>query len=1087
MSFKMRVYMSRAVIAAASVTLVVATGGCKTRGFHTATVASSDRGAAVRLARAAESLEPVIETIKQNAVRQDRQGFDADASAGPVLEFEKKPGIRELRPLVVAVSKKDEWRDLLETSIVAEQRRRSVLLQQRIFGNSREPIVYDTVIVGAGPHAAALAQRFTDLEPDRSVLVVESLSRPGGTFADVGPAFALNSTNRQDTGQQAIVGRGQGPSGTPGVGNLNAVEDLIGIPDFAGERWPVAGDLGYVTTVSLEYSSAQLLLNTRVTAIGKSSTPGAPVYVDLDTRLPGGTSSAGLGSTKRVEAQQIIVATGIGKATFFLESNQPSRQLRERLRNDYLSQVTSEKARGTRSQTEETKVPPVQSFGEFMSRINWDLRNGRNPMVPYAGKRILVVGSGDSGKVALEWLTRLGPGESYGGAQVGDPARVVWSGVDFLTCSEYIKQSRARYARLAQPLNSGVIGLAPVKITAISSPTFNTSQILASRIEAKESLKKRLDSMDAPVGLDSLSRSDKDRISGLLNRNKLFALRGVARDMGKTEDSGGSSDRSTRFVRDDGTLNLAVDEETKPFDILIDATGFRTELFGLLQAGFGDTVGPENFEFVKGKIKDLSPQFRDTERPFAAVLKDPAGSGPDAPAIPIFLAGPANEQVKPLVLPDETANVSANTVSLYANIERTKKLAEYSVENFRGKFQKAMDFSRAAAGQAAQLRFGGQELSTFSVRVSEAPDGYKIYAPRPQKVELEVALRKIFASSGAGFVGEPGSSPELWIFFNGRSSGGSAASLRERAVSFALKPGLADNQAQAALEAALSADVVFRDLLFRLYAPDPASVAPGLRRPTPTFRYARDQVYQVDRLGSGSLRLTERDADDLPPNISDQFNSDDSSGASEAPRYTSSVIERVLSQGAPGNCLVVRRDEQDGYDAVTYETANGTTARFGVYLTPSYNDAKRIVAVFGDFTVPSYAQTAQKQQSFPDEGQLVQWVLSRGIRIISDSRDINNRRRSLAVLVPRGDELADVGEDFFENKAGFRLARGETPLAEILLGLSSGVGTVVAGGASAQVRSEDQRVTISPTDRDAILRMELGGAEFLLGCANPVQ
>jgi hypothetical protein len=699
---------------------LVVGGSCKTRGFQTASVRKpSGQGAYARWVKAQDSLVPVQETIQsENGKTDDAKSYQASKqSYKPQQGFEIREGVVDLRPELVALSQTDGLRDVLVSSVVAEQRRRSSQLKKAMRDDANKR-VYDTIIVGAGPHGAALAQEFTDLDPSRRVLIIDGASRPGGTFAEVGPVFALNSTNRQDTGEQANVGQGQS-GGDKGDGNLNAVADLLGIPDFSGLKWPLAGDLGYVTTIATEYSSADLLLNTRVVAVGSSGPGGAFVRVqDLNKPLVLPKQS---GEDLTITARRVILATGIGKPSFFLPG-------KESVRQQLAAKAT------------ETQPPPLMLFGEFVKRVNDDLRNLRNPMAPYAGKRILVVGAGDSGKVVLEWLSGLGPdSRSYGGAQVGEPQEIVWAGVDFLSCKEFLEGARARYARIAQPINSALISLAPLRIKDIYVEE-NRGQFRISDFELKTKKDKDGQETFGPV---SLSDADRSAIDDLVGKRRPFKTKGV--NVGDLKEK--------NQTNADGTLNLQItDLYGVNFDYLIDATGFRTDTLALLQKGFpgqfreaGDLS--RYFQAQSTVVNEgANKQLRGTERRYVAQLKDPESSL--KPPLPIYLVGPANEQVAPLVDKDETARVSANTVSLFANIIRTKTLAQEITQAFPADNGPAVDLSRGTfKNQKPVIKINktGQDTD-IKLALLELPRAQGSYVVSPSTRDLEVALRKILSS-----------------------------------------------------------------------------------------------------------------------------------------------------------------------------------------------------------------------------------------------------------------------------------------------------------------------------------------------------
>jgi cation diffusion facilitator CzcD-associated flavoprotein CzcO len=860
-------------------------GSCKTRGFQTSSIQkSSDAGAMARWLKAQDSLVPVQETMRSQFAETDESKIykklreDDEANNGKQLAI----GIRDVRPELVALSKEDGTRDLLETSVIAEQRFRSERLKQVIFGGSGAGIRYDTIILGAGPHAAALVQEFTNVDPSRSILVVDARSRPGGTFADVGPVFALNSTNREDTGKQPNVGTAQ-TGGPKGDGNLNAIADIIGIPDFSGLRWPLAGHLGYVTTMAVEFSSAQVMLNTRVTAIGMS---GDSKYASV--RLE--STSGGYTGSPVIEAQQLILATGIGKPTLFLPEK---KNLADRLRT-----------------IAAPNPPPIMSFGEFVSRVNQDLRNKDNPMKPYVGKRILVVGAGDSAKVALEWLAGLGPSsESYMSAQIGEPKRIVWAGVDFLTCKEFLEGARSRYSRISSALNGAVVSLSPTRITNIQ-PGSSEKVIAVTQYKLKNK-------KDGSFGPDNLSQEDRNKIDEFVKRNVFFTTKGISTgDLKKKDQTLG-----------DGTVNLQFEgDPTAEFDFLIDATGFRTETLGLLQAGFGKDKYPDGTQLsdifvnvIETLGADANDLLRGTTQPIASQLR--SGTGISS-LLPIFAVGPANEQIfdkglgKGLVSPKELAGVSANSVSLYANIIRTKKLpgaiAKISEPIFKkDKLTRGFD---SEVRPLVTLASNGSPSPEVSFEISEIPGIRGTFARFPDNDDLEVGVRKIL--SGLKLEGDL-EDFKIWIFLDQRKA---PASRNTKTVSLRIEPGFEDDESRNTLINAINDDEPFKDLLFKMFPADSVASSGKNSSAARNFDESSKRILVVDEWeagvagqsptkvrvsGKGTVReLAKATGIDLTKSVS----------STQANKVSNTLID-ILTQPSPlpVACLIFKMLDSDGF------------------------------------------------------------------------------------------------------------------------------------------------------------------------------
>src|SRR5262249_45200411 len=144
------------------------------------------------------------------------------------------------------------------------------------------------------------------LAPTKKILAADMGAKPGGTFADVNEAFALNSTDRQNTGSRA----------RPGEGDLNFIQDIWGLPDFEGQKWVPAGGLADLSDVGSDLAPGNILLETRLLSVKEvtreiqrdtKSISGWPARYQI------GLEDVRTGKTMKVYAEKVVVATGIGK------------------------------------------------------------------------------------------------------------------------------------------------------------------------------------------------------------------------------------------------------------------------------------------------------------------------------------------------------------------------------------------------------------------------------------------------------------------------------------------------------------------------------------------------------------------------------------------------------------------------------------------------------------------------------------------------------------------------------------------------------------------------------------------------------
>lgn len=1004
-------------------------GSCKTRGFQTASIRRSDNpGALERWLKAQDSLVPVQETVLNPFNSKSLEGVDAYKQAradyNPRRSFESDPGVVDIRPELVSLSQTDGLRDLLESSVIVEQRRRSQLLKSKMNGGDPQFLRYDTVIIGAGPHAAALVQEFTDLDPRRRILVVDAASRPGGTFADVGPVFALNSTNREDTGGQANVGRGQS-GGSKGDGNLNAVANLIGIPDFGGLKWPLAGDLGYVTTLAVEYSSADILLNTRVLAIGPFESGLMSLQLD--------------GVSPKVAAGQVVLATGIGKPAFFLPNAENARRQLET------------------PATQAGKPPPIMGFGEFVKRINADLRNNLNPMANYANKRILVVGAGDSGKVLIEWLAGLGPdSRSYGGAQIGAPKEIVWSGVDFLTCQQFLERARARYSPIAQALNSATVALAPLKVTSFRA---DQTKVVIDGFALRRDTDGNLLPPDLP-------QETQDEVEILERLGQFFTTKGIR--VGELSES----TKTTAKAR----FEIVTNRSDPTFDYLIDATGFRTETLALLQAGFGKSAFPDGSDLsaffdARSKVinEGANEQLRGTNRRFVAQLKKP---GSALEYLPVFLVGPANEQVAPLVDEDETSNVSANTVSLFANIIRTKQLPAELIKAYPAAVSAGLSperFLRHRSNSASRPSLGiGQAPSISSeitLNLSGAAETEGSFKISPARQDLEIALRKVL--SGFQISGDL-ENFKLFIFLDTRN--GQSPTRIARTVTIKVTPGFKEERDRNVLEAAINGDAGFKDLLFKLFAPD--RVARENRERPASFNGAQSVIFAIDNWGEGGQTGREAGTD---PVVAIRVRSDVTQAElrreagvvlqvsqAAAPQADPPMIQRVIESREKLLFCLPFRPVGDALDFIRY-----------VYFDPFNRQQSRVLGLVLTTRELYAGQATRTLNAYVvrlDLGRnLIVGGLAAALDYVSTSPFTgDDLTPALDAIVPLGLKRYSLSLPFSGGDVGKELIVG--PEAE-LLGLDS---------------YSPMTPTILPTDQEGVLQLSTGNnnnSAVTLACA----
>ena len=607
-----------------------------------------------------ERLQSLISVVRQ-AVGQPGPVGETLRTAlkdrAEILFNQQRPtpaSVYQARLTVASLFKDKNTRDLLVSAATSEVQRLSSQMKRQALA-AQTPLIVDEIVIGMGPQGTAYAQEKTSSDPDRLVLMIDRARKPGGTFSEVGGAFRLNSTNRQDNGSRA----------TPGQGDLNKLHDIVGLPDFKGARWVEAGSLGEVATVGVALSSALPMLETEIVKVERNPFEGPRYQVELrDLRS---------GRTFYVKTDKVAVATGLGRPTFSF-ADAPTRETIERERS------SAERARVT---------PKIESFTEFINRVG-DPEN-RKPIRDLLGKNVLVVGGGDSGRVVNELLVRLGSEEAYRDdvAQAGQVKRIFWyvgkSG--FAECKEYISKARARYAQLAQALNSGQLVPVPGNVNRIATDGQGRYVI------------------------------DTDTLIG--------PTPGAGGKTSMLKTGGEVVYYRVADVRTGQTQQLVT--EAVSFDKVISATGFESELPRILAPLYAG-----DFKAAWKPLERVAEAFGESPVIVANELRDALG---------VFAIGPANEILGGLPRKEELKGINENTVSLFANVERSRALARFLADSpetaYRTVMKPVLDavYGTSLATTAVELLANGP-VSSISIQVNR-----EIFQDTRRVAAAELALR----------------------------------------------------------------------------------------------------------------------------------------------------------------------------------------------------------------------------------------------------------------------------------------------------------------------------------------------------------
>lgn len=340
---------------------------------------------------------------------------------------------KTFREKVLKASLDKDSRELMTESIIGSMRKRSKKLSDRMKDkNSNEfdevSQVHDIFIVGAGLQSSILAQGIKQTNKDIKTMVVEETDMVASTFAMSPNYFRINSSNRAENFAKEAV---------PGSGNLNRSSGgSVQIPDFEANKYPRAGAMSDIALYNLFESEAEVMFKTR--------------FVKTEKRGPSDDWPAKYRITIRrgdVEyyqyANKIINATGLGKEKYGVSDEKS------------LEFIQRELLKGLETTADSTSVPKIMSFNETR-RLN-ELMD--SPYSPYVGKKVMVVGNGDSGKVTIEHLFREGPEDGYkkDKAQNGLISKLIWAGQKEQDCDEYVTTNRVRYAGISAAYKNGTL------------------------------------------------------------------------------------------------------------------------------------------------------------------------------------------------------------------------------------------------------------------------------------------------------------------------------------------------------------------------------------------------------------------------------------------------------------------------------------------------------------------------------------------------------------------------------------------------------------------------------------------------------
>lgn len=292
---------------------------------------------------------------------------------------------------------------------------------EKMLKAAKEPKVYDVIAIGAGPNNGVAVSVLKETNPNLNVLVIES-TESMGTF---------NKLKGFDINTPEFIGN----SGNTFPGSPVQLRDFnINDASFAS-----AEDLGNLTVSTYKSADADMIFNNTVLKWEKEPTPGAwPAKYKIET-------SEGV----VVYANAGIAGTGFGP---------PITRLKDPSSIELVTKYENE-LKATNLLKDKKYVPKATSVDDFLTIASKDAKNGVNAMARYKGKKVLVIGSGDGGNIAVEATAGLNKSLNPNNLDTG--IETIWLGSETPTGASFLEslstRKKLRYYRIAEGLDNGKI------------------------------------------------------------------------------------------------------------------------------------------------------------------------------------------------------------------------------------------------------------------------------------------------------------------------------------------------------------------------------------------------------------------------------------------------------------------------------------------------------------------------------------------------------------------------------------------------------------------------------------------------------
>ena len=354
--------------------------------------------------------------LRAKIVGDAKTPFDPDAIPAEKVAAQENFNI-PLTPEVAA--KKQAIREYMDQGF-EEMLAKGKQVEAKIL-QAKDPVVYDSIAVGAGPNTGVAVAAIKEANPALNVLVIESTENLG-TFHRV-KAFDINSA-------EWIGNSGNSFPTSP-----------VQLRDFNinNSSFATAEELGHVTQATFDVAQPDMIFNNAVVKWSKEPTPGAwPAKYKVET-------SKGL----VVYTRSGMVTPGLGTPV-------------TRLRDAPSIKVVSwyqDQAKAVNLAKDAKYVPRFQDVESYIANAAKDQKLGRQAVARYKGKKTLLVGDGDGGSIGAEAATGINKQLNPNG--INTNVEVVWMGQPAKTGAEFIEKmtpgKRFRYGRLGEAIDDGRI------------------------------------------------------------------------------------------------------------------------------------------------------------------------------------------------------------------------------------------------------------------------------------------------------------------------------------------------------------------------------------------------------------------------------------------------------------------------------------------------------------------------------------------------------------------------------------------------------------------------------------------------------